>query len=223
MSNKKPTTIYTALWLIVLSLAVSYTPSAQDEDPILDYYTTSSAQVMQAVDSLLATSRYSFDVTSRYEKLEKGKVTQTDTLKARYYYTGYTLDSQTVDLRTADRFDELDFFAPNVMAMDYVFSFYPNDTGGPELAIGFDTDTISSTQPVGLAIIDRDLFYPHRLHLSYPSQSKHEGFSQTYSFSLQAGSFVFPDTITDNVSQMGIFFPEHYRRVTTIDNFRIDW
>lgn len=223
MSNKNRTTIYTILTALVMSLLSLPVPVAAQEDRILNYYTNSSARVMDAVDSLLSNSRYSFDVFSCWEKLEKGKVVHADTLKARLYYSGFELDSQTVELKTADRFEEIDFFAPNVMAMDYSFNFYPNDTGGVDLAIGFDTDSLADPRPVGLAIIDRNLFYPHRLHLAYPSESTRENLTQTYSFSLQAGSFVFPDTVTDNVSQMGVLFQEHYRRTTAIDNFKVDW
>jgi hypothetical protein len=223
MSNKNLATLCTALVALTLSLTVAVPPAQAQEDRILTFYTSSSAKVMSAVDSLLASSRYSFDVFCRHEQLERGKVVQSDTLIARYYFTGFQLDSQIVDIKTANRFDDLDFFAPNVMDMDYAFSFFPNDTGGVDLAIGFDTDSLNDPRPVGLAIINRDFHYPHRLHLSYPSESTRENFSQTFSFTLQAGSFVFPDTITDHVSEIGVLFPEHHRRITTIDNFRIDW
>jgi hypothetical protein len=108
-----------------------------------------------------------------------------------------------------------------VFDQDYQFSFYPNDTGGKYLAIGFDTDSAGDPRPVGLAIIDRYEYSLHRLYLFYPHQAGYKRLSRTLHFVKHEG-YIFPDSILELAARAGIFSTDHYRLETVISNIKIN-
>jgi len=109
---------------------------------------------------------------------------------------------------------------PNVFAQASEFCFYPNDTGGVELALGFDHDVSLSQLPVGLAVIDRDRYLLRWLYLYYPEHLDYKRFSRSYRLTLQDG-YVFPDSIWEVGARPGIFSPEYYRLETVITGITI--
>ena len=97
---------------------------------------------------------------------------------------------------------------------------FPNDTGGPQLAIGFDTDSLRDPRPVGLAMIDRDEYYPKWLYLFYPEEKNHSRFTKSFRFVQQDG-LLFPDSVWVVGAREGVFSTEHYRIETDVTEISI--
>jgi len=213
------------LWTVLLILAVVLPlRSVVDDrqaDPIVQFYCAQARSVCaehrpdeQALTYSLTATRYRMKVGGR------GAVTDVDTVVGDFYFSSGTLDSQKTAVSTSKKLADIDFSYPNVFDQDYQFSFYPNDTGGRYLAIGFDTDSTDDPRPVGLAIIDRYEYSLHRLYLFYPHKEGYKRFSRTLHFTDHEG-YIFTDSVLEVTARAGIFSTDHYRLETVVSNIKI--
>lgn len=212
-----------SLTLVVLgaSLTLLAADESREVDPILQFYCDKARTTCADRSPVEHAVSYSLTTTTSVKKLgSRGEIAHIDSTAADFYYSGGTLDSQKTAVSTTGKFSHLNFSYPNVFDSDYRFNFFPNDTGGKYLAIGFDSDSANDPRPVGLAIIDRDEYYLHRLYLFYPHKEGFKRFSRTFHFVEHEG-YLFPDSICEITAKAGIFSTDHYRLETVISNIKV--
>ncbi len=164
---------------------------------------------------------YSFTATTYYKKYaEKGKIESTDSTRIGYFFSFGKLDSTRTLLAPRNKIPPVDLSLPAVFDSSYALNFYPNDTGGKTIAIGFDADSSHSDWPVGLVLIDRQLYYPDWLYLSYPEKKGFRRFSRSMRF-VERDGYIFPDSVCEVATVDGIFFSTSYRLETGIKNLTI--
>ena len=202
-------------------LITSEAVSQDGRDPVLDFYCERAAAVAEARDPLARGARYSF-VARTYVKhtTAEGVVRKTDSAIVRYYYSFGNCDSMTVIGGNIRKPDSLPLPPPNVFAEAYLFNFFPNDTGGSHLAIGFDTPTDSTASPVGLAVVDRDRYFLSRLYLFFPNDPDFKRHTRSYRM-IERDGLVFVDSIWEVIAKAGIFSAQNYRIETGIDSLNI--
>ncbi|MDD5425889.1 MAG: hypothetical protein PHN52_05345 [candidate division Zixibacteria bacterium] len=191
------------------------------DNPVADYYWDRARSVRKSRDPVETGTSYSFVATSFYKKVDRrGQVVDVDTLSSEYFFSWGNLDSSRTLFGDPDRFRTLDLNVPDIFKFDYYHYFFSNDTGGADLAIGFDTRVASDPGPVGLIIIDRNRFLLRWMYLFYPFKEKYKRFSRSFRF-VEIEGYLFPDSIWEVGSKRGIFFSDDYRLETGIDNFKI--
>lgn len=213
------------LWIAMVALIATATGFADDSyggDPVLEFYCTQAASVSAESDALRNGVSFSLLTTSHYKRVaSNGRITSVDTAIVRYWFSSGSLDSQVVETATSDGIMHQRFSVPDVFNAQYRYTFYPNDTGGELLAIGFDTPTVDDSLPAGLVVIDRDSYSLCRLYLYYPHREGYKRFSRCYRMSEHDG-FLFPDSIWEVGAREGVFSTENYRLETRIDAVSVD-
>jgi hypothetical protein len=199
--KRKIVAFIAAAGLAMLFLPALTIGDTESDDPVLNFY----------IDRARATAE------SR-NPIERGTVFS---FGSTYYYSFGERDSLTTDTSVSSREYEVDIFYPNVFDHDYIYNFYPNDTGGADLAIGFDTDSMVQDEPVGIAIIDRSRYFLKWLYLYYSDRKGYKRYSHSLRFSEQDG-FVFPDSIWSVAAKVGLFSTDYYRLETGISNLVIE-
>ncbi len=224
MSTRNYKTIWT--WLSAIGVLLGgLLAAAQDDpvviDPVLDFYTARSRATFESRDPVNHGLSFSLETFSLYKDLDnEGRIKSVDSARGTYFFSFGTLDSQKVDRVESDRLKEIDLLVPNVFAQASEFFFFPNDTGGAEMALGFDHDVSVSTLPVGLAIVDRDRYLLRWLYLFYPEYRDFERFSRSYRL-VERDGYVFPDSIWEVGARRGVFSLEYYRLETAVTNITI--
>jgi hypothetical protein len=214
--------LWTALFVLVAGLPLRSAVDDQQADPIVQFYCTQARSVCAEHRPDEQALTYSLTAISYLKKLDShGAIKHVDSAIADFYFSGGTLDSQKTAVSTSNKLADIDFSYPNVFDQNYQFSFYPNDTGGKYLAIGFDTDSAGDPRPVGLAIIDRYEYSLHRLYLFYPHREDYKRFSKILHYTKHEG-YIFPDSIIEVAAREGIFSTDHYHLETTISNIKIN-
>ncbi len=220
MSIQKKILTVLLITLCILATAVVFAEEAE-EDPVLNFFRERVAGQTVSRDPAGAGLTYALEIRTYKTKLEReGKFLQDSAVYTNYYSFG-SLDSQSVTAATDDDLIEIDLTYPNVFAANYDFRFYPNDTGGPVLAIGFQSDTVRNLTPVGLAIVDRTRYFLHRIYLHYPHNERYERYSREISLQ-ELGGYLFPDTVVTTYADPGIFSMNHYRIDTYVDSIHAD-
>lgn len=212
------------LWVIFIVLAgvleTGLATDRQESDPILQFYCMQAGIKYDECSPAQQALNYSFTAISYIKRIDqKGEITHIDSAVTDFYFSDGSLDSQRTVISTSNKLVDFDFFYPNVFE-GYQYCFFPNDTGGVELAIGFDTDSVDNKRPVGLAIIDRYEYALHRLYLFYPRRSGYKRFSRILHFGQHEG-YIFPDSILEVAARAGIFATDNYHIETIISNFII--
>ncbi len=212
------------LWTCLSVLMVPLSVPASDrysDDPVLEFYCRQadekqeSDSVKSSEHSLLAFSR------TLYKRVgSDGRITKVDTIITRLWFSNGSLDSQNVIAPAGHDVVPLNFAWPDPFSSNYLFTFYPNDPGGKDLAIGFDTESELDSMPVGIAVIDRDRYTLRRLLLHYPQAHGYKRLSRGYRFGDFDG-IMFPDSLWEIGAKEGIFTTEHYRIETAIDSVKI--
>jgi hypothetical protein len=211
-----------ALFILVAGLPLRSAVDDRQVDPIVQFYCAQARSVCNEHSPDEQALTYLLTATSYRKKLgERGAIEHVDSAVADFYFSGGTLDSQKTAVSTSKKLADIDFSYPNVFDQDYQFSFYPNDTGGKYLAIGFDTDSTGDPRPVGLAIIDRYEYSLHRLYLFFPYKEGYKRYSRTLHFTDHEG-YIFADSVLEVTSKAGIFSTEHCRFETIISNIKIN-
>lgn len=213
--------LWLALVLLVTGLPLRSAVDDQKADPIVQFYCAQARSVCAEHSPEEQALTYSLTATSYRMKVGgRGAVTDVDTVVGDFYFSGGALDSQKTVISTSEKLVDVDISYPNVFDSDYRFTFYPNDTGGKYLAIGFDSDSAGDPRPVGLAIIDRYEYSLHRLYLFYPHKEGYKRFSRTLHFIDHEG-YIFADSVLEVTSKAGIFSTDHYRLETVVSNIKV--
>ncbi|MEW5797206.1 MAG: hypothetical protein AB1772_12730 [Candidatus Zixiibacteriota bacterium] len=217
MSSLKRPPVWLGLVLIV-SAAWALDPEI---DPVLRYYWEHARDAVPRFDPNVRGVSYEFTAkTYRHTVAKDGFIRKTDSITQNYFYSDGTLDSIRTVRGVAKRFKNLDLSAPAVFQKEYCLNLFPNDTGGPRLAIGMWSDSLSERQPEGLIVIDRYQYFPYSLYLYFPDRSGFSRFTRSFRFSVVDG-YVFPDSVWEVATRLGIFFPESYRLETGITDIRV--
>ena len=204
----------------VASMATS-TCAEEEADPILEFYCRRAAQTYESRDPLERGISFSFRATTHYMNIgEHGEVIGRDSSVTDYFYSFGQLDSSEVILSPERTQKAVDYDYANVFSGDYEFFFFPNDTGGSELAIGFDTPAPEDSLPVGLAVIDRDMFYLRWLFLHYPNKKYHKRYSRSFRFTEYDG-YIFADSLWQVSARKGVFTTDFFRTETDISDITI--
>lgn len=209
-------------WVFVVVAAVSALVAAQSRDEaVLRFYWDRARAVMTAGDPSAHGARYSYEATTYYKNIGKlGAVTLEDSVKEVRHYSFGNLDSSRVIAEPKSKSLKADLSVPGVFDSVYILNFYPNDTGGPEIALGFEADSAHTQWPVGLTILDRQLYNPIWLYLTYPHKGGYRHFSRSYRFTRVDG-FIFPDSVWEVGVVDGIFSTRSYRIETGVTNLKV--
>ncbi len=220
MSTEK----YNVIRLLIIALGVFFSGEAllsSDEESVLQFYRNQARLACAEHSPVEQGVAYSFTATSYYKRRrEEGGYRLVDSAVVTYYFTGAQPDSHKAIVPPSNKLKNIDFSYLNVFDLNYRFSFYPNDTGGTVLALGFDTDSLNDPRPDGLAIIDRYDYMLERLYLYYPQKEGYKRFSRIVHFTEYEG-YLFPDTIEEVASKAGIFSTDHYHILTHIRDITV--
>jgi hypothetical protein len=190
-------------------------------DKVLKFYWERAQALVRTGNPNLAGLTYSYVATTYYKKYgDKGAIASRDSTRVAYYYRFGNLDSSKVILAPKGSIPAVDLSYPIPFDSAYVLNFFPNDTGGPSIAIGFDSDSSHPAWPVGFALLDRQLYFPSWLYLSYPEKKGYRRFSRAFRFTSMDG-FIFPDSIWEVAAIDGILFSTSYRLETGVKDIKI--
>lgn len=207
--------------LLALILPSQNSFCAEEVDDVLQFYCKRAAAVSKARDPIERGANFSVRTRTFYKKVGRGaEVTALDSSLDTYYYSFGRLDSVINTFQPSHSIPDLELFSPRIFDIDYRFNFFPNDTGGVEIAIGFDTDSTVPGRPTGLAIIDRNRYLLRMLYLHYPNLEEYKRFSRSFRFS-QVDNYLFPDSVWVVASRHGIFSSEHFRIETGIIEIKV--
>ncbi len=208
--------------VFVVALLCVKTAHAQNEvDDILIHYQTRASEVFDGRNPIVSGVSFSFEAKRYnliYDQQMRKKII--DSTIAKYFYSFGELDSMVVLIEPKNSFDSLDVSYPNVFANNYTFNFFPNDTGGQNLAIGYDSHNFDVSLPVGMAIIDRERYFLKQLYLHFMAEKKIDRKSKVIRFVEHEG-FVFPDSLWEIRVKSAIFSSEILRTETGITNIQI--
>ncbi len=218
--------IYKTSWITIVLLiaglySVAVPEDTDDTDPVLKFYTERAKSVSDSRNPIESGLNFSFQTRSYYKKVnKKGVIVKTDSSFTTQFYSYGNLDSLIWDSVNSSKEVEIDWNYPNIFNTEYEYNFYPNDTGGTFLAIGFDIDTTVAEIPVGLAIIDRNHYFMHWLFLHFPHDKLHDRYSKSFRFTDYSG-IVMPDSIWVVGAKSTTLSTEYYRIETSIYDFNI--
>ena len=210
--------IYGLIWAI---LAISSVQGQDKDEPVLKFYWDRARASLQSRDPLQHAVTYSFETNTLYKKVgKKGELTIADSTRSQYFYSFGHLDSTKVLKQPESSVPKVELSFPAVFDTAYRLNFFPNDTGGQLLAIGFDADTTSVDLPVGLVEIDRQKYYPCWLYLTYPAKPGLRHLTRSFRFTLLDG-FIFPDSVWEVGVKDGFFVTTSYRLETKVTGLKI--
>jgi len=212
---------WTKIIAIIIAASCLTGISADNSDPILEYYTARAKEVCRSRNPLNAGVNYSFIAKTYFYIIENdGFLRRTDSSSVKYFYSFGVLDSTVIIIPTEKNQEQPDFTYLNIFNDDYIFNFFPNDTGGEDISIGFDLESYPENQPVGFVVINREFFYLKILHLYYMNERRDKRVSKSYRFVEHEG-FVFPDSIWEIKAKRGILSVDYYRTETGISDIKI--
>ena len=207
--------------LMILTLFFSVVLAQDKEDPILEFYSKRAKEVFNARQPDLSGLAYTFLVKTYYKPLDKrSNPILTDSLIEQYFYSFGQLDSTVVISKPSHFSDKPNLEVTNIFSGEYSFYFYPNDTGGANLAIGFDSYDFDPKLPVGFAVIDRERYFLKWLYLYKMADRKDLRNSRWLRFTEYEG-YIFPDSVWELKANVGVFSTDYYRLETGLSNFEI--
>ena len=218
MSSLKHLSTLVLLLLLATSLTLAYDV---DTDPVILYYWDHARTAARLTNPDSSDICYSFTARTYKRTVgEDGLIKKTDSVLQEYFFCRGHLDSMNTLQGDAGRFRALDLSYPPVFENNYHLSLFPNDIGGPRLAIRIWSDSTMGRKPDGLVVIDRNEYHPYSLYLYYPNKPDYQRFTRSFRFVMVDG-FVFPDSVWEVATRLGVFYPECYRLETGISNVRI--
>ena len=207
--------------LLAAASLVFSEPAEEESDPILSFYCRRAAESFSSRSPLESGANFSFRARTYYMSIsDDGEVLRRDSGVVDYFYSFGELDSSEVVLAPERSQDPNDFGFANVFSDDYEFYFFPNDTGGTGIAIGFDTYTEQDSLPVGLAVIDRSRYFLRWLHLHYPDRKRQKRYSRSFRF-VEHDGYVFVDSAWRVSAKVGVFTTEFFRAETGITDIKV--
>ena len=193
-----------------------------DRDPMLEFYWNAAAEAFEREDPNAAALTYTMWArTWIHQVSSSGDIAKTDTLVAEYEFKGDKTESYNVEKGNADQVSRIDFSYPDVFSGAYHVNFFPNDTGGPELALGLVADSSAPELPDGLIVIDRQEKTLLRMYLYYPNRDGYKRFSRCFRFK-EVNGFIFPDSVWEVGVKLGFLSNENYRIETGVTDVLID-
>lgn len=190
-------------------------------DPVMNFYVSRSKALINSSNPLKRGISFSYTAKTYYKQIKRGGIVEfIDSSLATYYFNFGKLDSVVTEYSEEVEQPEVIFDFPNIFEDEYIFSFFPNDSGGEDIAIGFEIDSIDHSVPVGIAIIDRNLFFPKWLYMHYPKNEKGEKLSRSYRF-VDINGFLFPDSVWDVGTRYTFFSRENYRIESKISDITL--
>jgi hypothetical protein len=202
-------------------LSISLTARDEEPDPVLQYYWDHACASSHETNPDSAGICYSFTAkTYKRAVAEDGRIGKTDSIVQDYFFCRGRLDSMNAVAGDVGKFKKLDLSYPPVFESTYHLNSFPNDIGGPRLAISIWSDSALGRQPDGMVVIDRNEYFPYALYLYYPDKSGYRRFTRSFRFVVVDG-FVFPDSVWEVGTRLGVFFSENYRLETGISNIRV--
>ncbi|RKX21720.1 MAG: hypothetical protein DRP35_03640 [Candidatus Zixiibacteriota bacterium] len=206
---------------LIFIIGVNSLIYAEESDPILEFYVKRGNSVFSSRNPLERAINFSFMAKTYYKKINnEGEAKKVDSAFSTHYYSFGQLDSLIWDSLKTSKFVEFEYESPNIFDMNYIYNFYPNDTGAIDLPIGFDVDSTNFEDPIGVVIIDRNLYFIKWLYLHYPNEVSHKRYSRSFRFT-NINNYIFPDSIWVVGAKRGIFSAENYRIETGIYNIEI--
>jgi len=210
------------LTLIAVSLlSVSLAAWDDEPDPVLQYYWDHACAASHKTDPDSSGICYRFTAkTCKRSVAEDGRIRKTDSVVQEYFFCSGGLDSVNTVAGDVGKFERLDLSYPPVFESTYHLSSFPNDIGGRRLAMRIWSDSAQGRQPEGMVVIDRNEYFPYALYLYYPDKSGYRRFTRSFRFVVVDG-FVFPDSVWEVGTRLGVFSPEGYRLETGVSNIRV--
>lgn len=194
---------------------------AEETDPVLEYYWTNAGKAAPVFNPNKTGVSYQFRATSwRRSRGDNEEWAQSDSLVRDFFVSNGSIDSVLTIKGEPDRFDDLSFFHPEIFELDFHLGLFPNDTGGAPLAISMMYDSASVGQPDGLVVIDRYQYNLRSLYLYFPGRSGYLRFTQSWRFTVIDG-LVFPDSVWEVGTKMGVFSTDSYRLETGITDILV--
>ncbi|MBD3257198.1 hypothetical protein GF377_02100, partial [candidate division GN15 bacterium] len=142
--------------LLALVGLVAAVVAQEESDPILQYYWQGAADTFAEKHPGRAGLSYTLDTrTFIHDVNADGEIVKTDTVFAEFSISPDTLIREARADSLQSLLERVDLSYPAIFDGNYHLNFFPNDTGGPELAIGFRADSASSGWPDGLMLLDR--------------------------------------------------------------------
>lgn len=214
--------IYLVVPLLALSFLVNVVAAQQGRPEVIDYYWSRASAVWLKNQKALSDQLVSCDVSAVVQELSRGGVVKSaDTSINRYFYTNGRIDS-IVNVSGTKRLSvDIDLNFPTIFDSNYQKTFFPNDTGAGDLAIGFDTDTLVDPRPTGILTIDRNTYAVRRLHISWPHKDGYRRFGRSYVFALHDGH-VLIDSMVESAVIERLFKDEDYRLEIVLSNYRFN-
>jgi hypothetical protein len=207
--------------ILVSLLAVSLAVGEDEPDPVLLYYWDHARVTARQTTPDTSDVCYRFTAkTYKRSVTDDGRISKTDSVFQEYFFCRGNLDSVNTVAGDVGKFEGLDLSYPPVFESTYHLSSFPNDTGGPRLAMRIWSDSALGRQPDGMVVIDRNEYFPHALYLYYPDKSGYRRFTRSFRFVMVDG-FVFPDSIWEVGTRLGVFYTESYRLETGISDIRV--
>lgn len=207
---------------LALFIATQLVGVAQEgSDDVLSYYLENFRRAIKTRNPVENGTTYSYTTTTLYKYTDsRGRIGRVDTIRARFFHSWGKFDSTVVIKGDPAQLEPIGPEYEDIFNQDYLFYTFPNDTGGIDLAIGFDTPSDSLPFPVGLLVINRDNFTPRWLYLSYPEKSGYTRFSKAWRF-VELEGLVFPDSVWIVAAKPGIFGTDNYRIETGVSDLTI--
>jgi hypothetical protein len=191
------------------------------DESVLRFYWDRARAVLAAGDPAAHGARYSFEATTYYKSIGKfGAVTLEDSVREIRHYSFGNLDSSRAIVAPKKESLHGDLTVPSIFDSLYILNFFPNDTGGPEIAIGFEADSTHPQWPVGLTILDRQLYNPLWLYLTYPHKSGYRHLSRSFRF-VRVDGYIFPDSVWEVGVIDGLISTRSYRIETGVTNLKV--
>jgi hypothetical protein len=205
----------------VLLLSISLAASDDEPDPVLQYYWDHARAASRKTDPDSSGICYRFTAKTYKRSVAKdGLIRKTDTVVQNYFFRSGDLDSVNTVAGDVEKFERLDLSYPPVFESAYHLSSFPNDIGERRLAIRIWSDSTLGHQPDGMVVIDRNDYFPYALYLYYPDKGGYRRFTRSFRFVVVDG-FVFPDSIWEVGTRLGVFSAESYRLETGISDIRV--
>ena len=206
---------------IVIVISIFTANALSSDDPILDFYCTSAGAEFAGRSPIAHGAIFSFHATSVLRTIGDGGIaTVSDSAVSDYFYSFGNLDSTRTIVAPKSGMPVFEYDAPNVFGDSLIHSFFPNDTGGPELAIGFDSPSLESEAPNGIVVIDRSTYATKRLYLFFPNKVGYKRLTRIYDFALH-DEYLVPELIVEQGALSGIFTTSYYRMETRLTDIKV--
>jgi len=173
------------VFVVILSFLIAAEANTQDE-PIIDFYLSQLDSTFQSEYIFVSDANFSVEVQSIMIKTDyRGEIDKVDTAIYKVYYSG-EIDSVSI-IDSALTLDENilpeKFFFNPPWYEENIFFFYPNDTGGAILAIGFRPDSaFSDTVVTGFLNMDRYDYKLKSIFMHDPDPEEYDNISHVFYF-----------------------------------------